>query len=748
MWPEEHPPQDGTRPENGFAGSYNRVNAPASHRGTAQTRGNMNGNDAKEQAANAAHVRAVEQAAAQALVEEKESESRFRHYGKGPWAAAISALAVIFSLFQMYASTFSAFDAMTLRSWHIIFLLMLSFLMYPAWKGERRSRTRPTLFDALCIAAGLFSFGYLIINYTEITLRGGYFLPVDYFVASVGVIICFEMARRVVGSLAALAGVFFLYNFAGEWIPGAFGHTGFSWDRVVEHMFWGSQGLLGVGVGVSATYIFLFVLFGAFLKYSGFSDFINDLALTLVGRTAGGPAKVSVVASALMGMINGSALANVATTGAITIPLMKKTGYKPEFAAAVEAVASTGGQFAPPIMGAVGFIMAEFLGVPYTKVMLAAAIPAFLYYLTLLMAVHFEARKLGLKGLSPEHIPAAGKVLRERGHLFIPLIVLLWLMFDGYTPLFAAAASIFATVGATWLPFLIGLLRTKTARTFAFVLLLAVLGGLALSGLLSLGAAILTALCVLASAWCSDRYRMTPRVVIQALDEGARGAVGVGAACVIIGIIIGTVSLTGLGLTFGYEVLKYVGEGQLYLGGLFVMIMSTILGMGVPGVAAYVIVAAVAVPVLTGVGVMPMAAHMFCLFYACLSNITPPVAMSSYVAAGIAHSDQTRTSLIAVKLGLTGFILPFFFLNNPLLLYSSTNPALATLWAFATACLGVSALAAGLQGWLFGPCNYVMRALLLVAAFLAIDPGLKTDLTALALCAVAGVWSWKARGNV
>ena len=246
----------------------------------------MNGNDAKEQAANTAHVHAVEQAAAQALVEEKESESRFRHYGKGPWAAAISALAVVFSLFQMYASTFSAFDAMTLRSWHIIFLLVLSFLMYPAWKGERRSRTRPTLFDALCIAAGLFSFGYLILNYTEITLRGGYFLPVDYFVASVGVIICFEMARRVVGSLAALAGVFFLYNFAGEWIPGAFGHTGFSWDRVVEHMFWGSQGLLGVGVGVSATYIFLFVLFGAFLKYSGFSDFINDLALTLVGRTA------------------------------------------------------------------------------------------------------------------------------------------------------------------------------------------------------------------------------------------------------------------------------------------------------------------------------------------------------------------------------------------------------------------------------------------------------------------------------
>lgn len=254
-----------------------------------------------------------------------------------------------------------------------------------------------------CVSlTGLFSFGYLILNYTEITLRGGYFLPVDYFVASVGVIICFEMARRVVGNLAALGGrVFPLSTSPGNGFPARSGIPGFPGTASSSTCSGAAKGSSAWASGVSATYIFLFVLFGAFLKYSGFSDFINDLALTLVGRTAGGPAKVSVVASALMGMINGSALANVATTGAITIPLMKKTGYKPEFAAAVEAVASTGGQFAPPIMGAVGFIMAEFLGVPYTKVMLAAAIPAFLYYLTLLMAVHFEARKLGLKGLSP-----------------------------------------------------------------------------------------------------------------------------------------------------------------------------------------------------------------------------------------------------------------------------------------------------------------------------------------------------------
>ncbi len=633
---------------------------------------------------------AREQALAQTLVEEKDSESRTRMFS-GPWANIVSALALAFSLFQLAASTFWTLDAITLRAVHILFLLTLSFLLYPALRREQRQRRAPTLYDALCICAGLFSFGYLVLNYTNITLRGGWFEPADYAVASVGLIVCFEMARRVVGNLAALALVFLAYNFFGYLIPGAFGHPGYSWNRVVEHMFWGSQGLLGVGVGVSATYIFLFVLFGAFLKYSGFSDFINDLALTLVGRTAGGPAKVSVIASALMGMINGSALANVATTGAITIPLMKKTGYRAEFAGAVEAVASTGGQFAPPIMGAVGFIMAEFLGVPYTTVMLAAAIPAFLYYFTLLMAVHFEARKLGLKGLSREHIPNAANVLKERGHLLLPLIALMALLFMGYTPLFAAAISIAVTVAASWL---------------------------------------------------SPRTRMGLSSILMAMEEGARGAVGVGAACVIIGVIIGTVSLTGLGLTFGYEILKFVGKDQMYLGGLFVMIMSTILGMGVPGVAAYVIVAAVAVPVLTGVGVQPLAAHMFCLFYACLSNITPPVAMSSYVAAGIARSNETKTSLIAMRLGLTGFILPFFFLNNPLLLYSPGHSGLATLWAFITAALGVSALAAGLEGWLFTRCNPAMRAMLLAAAFLAIDPGLITDAVGLGLICTVCVWNW------
>ncbi len=640
-------------------------------------------NDPKHQTAAAATSEAERRA--MDLVAEKDSELRVRRYGKR-WTAAVSAVAVLWALFQLYVSVFPVLDAVRLRVWHILFLLLLSFLIYPAWKKERRDRARPTFFDALCIGAGFFAFGYFLLQYGVITMRGGYFLPMDRVAASLGVIITFVMAFRVVGNLAWLALAFLGYCFLGQYIPGAFGHAGFSWNRVMEHMFWGTQGLLGVGVGVSATYIFLFVLFGSFLRHSGFSAFINDISLTLVGRTAGGPAKVSVIASALMGMINGSALANVATTGAITIPLMKRTGYKAEFAGAVEAVASTGGQFAPPIMGAVGFIMAEFLGVPYTTVMLAAAIPAFLYYLALIMAVHFEARKLGLKGLSPENIPDAAKVLRERGHLIIPLLVLLAVLFLGYTPLYAASVSIASTVAASWL---------------------------------------------------SPRTRMRLADIIRALDEGARSAVGVGAACVIIGVIIGTVSLTGLGLTFGYTVLQFVREGQLYLGGVFVMFMSVVLGMGVPGVAAYVIVAAVAVPVLVNVGASPLAAHMFCLFYACLSNITPPVAMSSYVAAGIARSDQTKTSLIAVRLGLAGFILPFFFLDNPLLLYDASHGVVRTAWALASASLGMCALAAALEGWLWGPCSKPMRLLLFATAGLAIDPNLLTDAAGLALFAIA-----------
>lgn len=536
---------------------------------------------------------------ARRLLEEKDADARTRSYN-GFFGILLTVLLTFWAVFQIYVNTIGVMSSMDLRMWHCMFLLVFTFLLYPTVKKEKKVRNAPPVWDVLLIALAIGAFGYMLLNYSRIAQSGGYLTKREIVIAALAMLVVFEAARRACPSLAVLGLIFLAYNFFGKYIPGPLGHTGFSMKRVLSHMVWGSQGIFGVGIGVSATYIFLFVLFGSFLKYSGFSKFINDLSLTLVGRSPGGPAKVAVLASALLGMINGSAIANVATTGTITIPLMKKTGYRKEFAAAVEAVASTGGQFAPPIMGAVGFVMAEFLGISYSKVMIAACIPAFLYYMGLLLAVHFEAKRLGLKGLAPENIPNAVEVLKNQGHLVIPLVVLIGMIVLGYTPLYAAVFSIFATILASWL-------RRET--------------------------------------------RMSFKDIVDAAVEGSRGAVSVGVSCVVIGVIIGTVSLTGLGLTIGYLILEVVGENQLYLGGLMVMIMSIILGMGVPGVAAYVIVVAVAIPVLIEIGAVPIAAHMFCLIYACLSNITPPVAMSSYVAAGIADSNQTKTSLLAVKLG-------------------------------------------------------------------------------------------------
>ena len=629
---------------------------------------------------------------AQQLMEDRDAESRTRVF-EGTLNKVFTVVLVIWAIFQVWANTFGTLGAVKLRTAHIMFLLPLALMLYPTYKKERRRRRMIPAWDVLLIAAAIASFGYILWRYDALA-KTGRLNDTDVLVGVVCLLIVFEAARRASGNLAIIALIFLSY-FAvwGRYVPGMFGTSAFTLKRVIKALVWDTNGILGTGAGVSATYIFVFVLFGSFLKHSGFSQLINDVALTLVGRSPGGPAKVAVIASALMGMINGSAIANVATTGTITIPLMKKTGYKKDFAAAVEAVASTGGQFTPPIMGAVGFVMAEFMAVSYMKVMLAAAIPAFLYYLALIYSVHLEARRLGLSGLSPENIPQAGKVLRERGHLLIPLIVLLALMFMGYTPLFAAIAAIFVTVPVSWL-------RRDT--------------------------------------------RMGLGTILRATVEGSRSAIGVGVSCIIIGVIIGSVNMTSLGLNFGNLILKVVGEGQLFLGGLMVMVMSTILGMGVPGVAAYVIVYVVAVPVLRATGATEMAANMFCLIYACLSNITPPVAMSSYVAAGIADSNMTKTSLIAMKLGVAGFILPFFFLNNPVLLYGSTEGVALTetLRAFATSSVGVLALAAGLAGLPLAKYSraatalrVICRAMLLAGGLLFVNPTLTTDIAGLVLIA-------------
>lgn len=616
-----------------------------------------------------------------ATAEKKENVSPMRIY-KGGAVKWIALLLCLWTAFQLYFTTLGVMSAVHVRAIHCIFLLVFTFLLFPACRKEERERKYPSFLDLLFIFSSVSSFLYLVLNYDRIAMAGGRISSMETGIAAVAVVCVFEAARRVSGNLAALSALFLAYNWFGAYLPGYLGHNGFTLKRVLITQFWGTQGLLGTGAGVSATYIFLFVLLGSFLKYSGFSKLINDFSMALVGMTAGGPAKVAVIASGFMGMINGSAVANVATTGTITIPMMKRAGYKKEFAGAVEAAASTGGQFTPPIMGAVGFVMAEFLNLPYTYVAMAAVTPALLYYTGLLLAVHFEAKRLGLSGVSKEHIPDAFEVLKKQGHLILPLVSLIGLMSMGFTPLYAAVISIFVTVGA-------GRLRKETA--------------------------------------------MTGRDILSAVTEGAKSAVSVGVCCVIIGVIIGTVTLTSLGLQLGYLVLS-LGEGDhLYLAGLLVMVMSVVLGMGVPGVAAYVIVQAVAVPVLIKAGAAPLSAHLFCLIYACLSNITPPVAISAYVASGIAGAGQMKTALWSVRLGLIGFIIPFFFLDNSVLLIGADkNAALSlTVRAVLTALAGTLALVAGMEGRLFCRAVFWERAVLISASPLLLFPGMISDVLGL-----------------
>lgn len=637
-----------------------------------------------------------EQIAIDEALKKYDMESMVREY-IGPMVKIISIIFILWAGYQLYISSIGIMEAIKTRAWTLIFLLVLTFLLYPASKHSRNARRLPTVWDMLCIILSIVSIGYLILMFDTFAREWGGFHRSNYnfLFGGIAIIMVFEASRRVVGkTLTIIAAIFLLYIFAGPFIPGIFGHGGQTYTRVIDLMFWGTNGIFGIALGVFATFVFMFVLFGSFLKNSGFTDFINDLALTIAGRSAGGPAKVAVIASGFMGMISGSAVGNTVTTGTVTIPLMKKTGYQPHFAGAVEAVASTGGLFLPPIMGAAAFIMAEFIGVPYTTILLAAIIPAALYYITIFMAVHFEAKRMGLKGISKENIPNAKIVLKERGHLIIPLIVLIGLLIYGFMPVYAAVFALFSTIVASWM---------KKAT------------------------------------------RMGIKDIMRSIEEGCRAAITVGIACTIVGVVVGAVTLTSLGLVVGNNILQLAGE-NLFLAGFFTMIISIVMGMGVPATAAYVIVATISAPILVQLGVPVLAAHMFAFFYAALSSITPPVALASYAAAGIAGASPNKVSVTAVKLGITGFIIPFFFLYNPVLLFDG-----ATIWhsllAFITASIGVVSLAAAIQGWLLTKVNLVQRLLLVTTAFLMIDPNMFQDISGIILLAIIIFWQRYSSGE-
>ena len=593
----------------------------------------------------------------------------------------VMAIAILMSAYHLYAGAFGTPEAMMHRSIHLSFTLVLIFLVSMT-SGEKQTRGKICL-DLVLLFFTFLSLGYLFLNYEYVVTRYPYVQALttwDFVMGVILTLILLEASRRVIGwALPITAAVFLLYALFGNYLPGLLRHTGFNIETIIDQLYLTTEGIFGIPLGVSSTYVILFVIFGAFLEESGTGQFFTDFANSLVGGAKGGPGKISVVSSSLFGTISGSAVANVMVDGWLTIPLMKRAGFKNDFAAAVEATASTGGQIMPPVMGAAAFVMAEYTGISYVKICIHAAIPALLYYFALFMAIHFEASRTGLLGVPKEERPILRSVMLTKGHLFVPLAVIVYFMIAGYTPMYAC---IYATLSV----FVVALLRAET--------------------------------------------RMGPKKILKALEFGAKNMLPVAAACACAGVIIGVINLTGLGLKFTSLVLSIAGN-SLIPALIFTMFAGIVLGMGLPTTAAYIVQAALLIPALIKLGVPTIAAHMFVFYFAIISAITPPVAMAVYAAAGIAGSNLWRTGLEAMRIGATGFIIPFMFVYGPsLLMIGSTTTIVTTI---ISSCIGVVALSAGLMGWFLKKATWLERLLLVAGALLLIKPGLITDLIGLSL---------------
>lgn len=557
------------------------------------------------------------------------------------------------------------------------------FFIYGA--GRLRSwGERPTLFDVLWALASLVSGLYILLTWKQKALSLEGREPTEIFFGIVMILVSLEAARRTVSIfLPATACLFLLYAYFGPQMPGVLIHKGYSVGRIVEHLYVVTEGIYGIPMGISSTFIAVFVLFGAFLSSFGAGTFFNDISHSIAGRFRGGPAKTAVVASCLMGTISGSPVANVVTTGSFTIPLMIKTGYRKVVAGAIEACASTGGLFTPPVMGAGAFIMAEYLQVGYGTVALSAAIPALLYYLFLLLIVDAEAAKAGLKGLPVADLPSFRKTFLKGGHHLLALLTIIVFIVLGYSPMKTAFWGI---------------------------------------------------VFVVTSAFLRNPERPKIQTFLQALEDGARHTMPIAAACASAGIIVGVVSLTGLGSTLSTVLLDLSG-GYKFVALVFTMVAALILGCGVPTAAVYIIMAALTVPSLVAFGFHPVSAHFFVFYFGCIGTITPPVALSSYAAAGISGASPVETGFVAFRFGLIAFILPYFFAYNPALL--AVGSWQDVLLATVTAIMGVVFFSSAVQGYLGHPINIPGRLLFAAAGLPLLKPGLWTDLLGLALALVA-----------
>ncbi|WP_156924120.1 TRAP transporter permease [Halonatronum saccharophilum] len=632
---------------------------------------------------------------AKELLETFDPTSRFRKF-KGRMAIAVTIIAAAMSLFHLYTAGFGVLLDLKQKAVHLAFVLVLIFLLYPTSEKYKDSK-KVFYLDVVLAFLGFVISMYLVVNYEALVGRAGVYTTLDRTMSILAILLVLEATRRVVGwELPAISVIFLGYAYFGPHMPGMLAHRGYSLSRIGSHMYFTDQGIFGIPLGVSATFVFLFLLLGSFAEKTGLGELFIDLAMALTGKTAGGPAKAAVLSSGLMGSISGSSVGNTVTTGSFTIPLMKSIGYKPHFAAAVEAAASTGGQIMPPIMGAAAFIMAEFVGVPYVAIAKAAILPALLYYLAVGFMVHFEAKRLGLQPMPKERIPKVKDVLKRRGHMAIPLVTIFYYLFRGYTPLRAAFVGI--------------------------------------------------VLAYLLSFWKKDT-RMSFKELLDVLEKGARSALGVAIACACVGFIVGVTTLTGLGLQLATLTVSLAG-GSLFLALFYTMIACTILGKGLPTTATYIVLASMAAPALVELGVPVLAAHLFVLYFGVVADLTPPAALAAYAGAGIAEANPFKTGITAIKLAAAGFVVPFAFAYSPQLLLidpafiegldsaSAAGPNfLSIITIVGTSIFSIVALSGGILGYFKRKTTGVERMLLLVSALTLLIPDWRSDIIGVVILA-------------
>lgn len=640
----------------------------------------------------------------------------------------VFAVALAFSTFQIITAAFSPLSSPVVRAMHVGFLLLMTFLLYPPlgrrWLG-------------LAIgAAGFIAGVYHWVFEADLVQRAGQLTIPDFIVGITTIVLVFEAARRVMGiALPIICAIFLAYALFGQYLPAPLTHRGYGFDQIVGQLGFDTEGIYGTPVYVSSTYIFLFILFGSFLEQAGMIKLFTDFALGTFGHAKGGPAKVSVISSGLMGTINGSGVANVVTTGQFTIPLMKRFGYRPAFAGGVEATSSMGGQIMPPVMGAVAFIMAETIDVPYVEIAKAASVPAVLYFLTAFVMVHLEAGRAGLVGIPKEECPNPWRAIRERWYLILPLAMLVFLLFSGYTPLFSGMVSLALTVVLIFGAALTHRFGSMPLR-IAFWILLA----LACSAFFEFGiGAVITVIAVLAAVlFALKGGRTTLLAAVRAMADGARHALPVGVACALVGVIIGVLTLTGAATTFAGFIIQ-MGEKSLFLSLALTMLVCLVLGMGIPTIPNYIITSSLAAPALLELGVPLIVSHMFVFYFGIMADLTPPVALAAFAAAPIARESGMKIGLEAMRVAIAGFVIPYMAVYAPALMLQGGGWIDVAYIVF-KAVVAIILWGGAAIGYWLAPMRWYERIAAFVAACFLVVALPVTDEIGLLLTAALTVW--------